>query len=193
MEWTPVKPELGETDRRLAELILHVSRMCEGDETFGATKLNKILFVADFLAFRMLGTSITGAEYQKLSHGPAPRRLLPVLEWLQEAGDLAVRVERRFGYEQKRPVALRDPDLSRFSAEQISLVDRVVQQLWGRTATEVSRWSHGFVGWQLADEGETIPYTLALLAEDRELSEEGRKVAEELDQYAAALLAGDAR
>jgi hypothetical protein len=30
--------------RRFEELILFVARRCEGDSTFGATKLNKLLF-----------------------------------------------------------------------------------------------------------------------------------------------------
>ncbi len=184
--------QMDQSDRRLAELILYVARVCEGDETFGSTKLNKILFLADFLAYRKLGTSITGAEYQKLPFGPAPRRLKPVLEGLVQSGAAAIRKQERSGYEQRRPVALREPDLREFSGEQIALVDQLVRALWGRTASEVSELSHGFIGRQLAEEGETIPYGLALYNPVRQLSPQGKRVREELTDYAAALIAGDA-
>jgi hypothetical protein len=180
------------SDRRLAELILYVARVCEGDESFGSTKLNKILFLADFLAYRKLGASITGAEYQRLPFGPAPRRLKPVLEALVQSGAAAIRTQDRFGYEQKRPVALREPDLRQFTGEQIALLDQIIRILWGRTASDVSELSHGFIGWQLAEEGETIPYGLALYDPGRQLSQEGKRVVEELRDYATALLAGDA-
>jgi len=181
-------PAETESDLKLAELILYIARISEGDDTFGSTKLNKILFMADFEAYRKLGSPITGAEYQSLPHGPAPRRLMPVMEKLCESGSAAVRIEQRFGYEQKRPIALREPDLSLFSADEIALVDRIVRLLWGFTARDVSELSHRFIGWQLAEQGEIIPYGLALLAADRELSEEGNKVAQELSEYAASLL-----
>ena len=53
----------------------HRARQYE-DPFFGAVKLNKTLFFSDFFGFRQLGRSITGATYQKLSEGPAPRQLV---------------------------------------------------------------------------------------------------------------------
>ncbi len=42
-------------ERKLKEFILYVADRCEADPTFGAVKLNKILFYADFLAFASTG------------------------------------------------------------------------------------------------------------------------------------------
>ena len=64
-------------EEKLAELILYVAEKIQSDRTAGATKLNKYLYFADFSAVRKLGHPITGAEYQRLRHGPAPRRLPP--------------------------------------------------------------------------------------------------------------------
>ena len=44
---------------RLLELILYVAEKCQDDPKFGATKLNKILWWADFLAYAQHGTPIT--------------------------------------------------------------------------------------------------------------------------------------
>jgi hypothetical protein len=39
-------------DEKLRELILYVSTLSKDDDNFGATKLNKLLFYADFLAYQ---------------------------------------------------------------------------------------------------------------------------------------------
>src|SRR5690348_3295402 len=66
--------------KKFKELILHVTSQCVKDRYWNATKLNKVLFYADFLAFRDHGEPITGAEYFALENGPAPKALLPIRE-----------------------------------------------------------------------------------------------------------------
>ena len=67
---------------KIKEAILYVSKLSKGDPRFGAIKLNKILYYADFRAYRELGNSISNATYQHLNEGPAPRELLPAIEEL---------------------------------------------------------------------------------------------------------------
>ena len=150
-------------DRKLRELILYISQRCEGDETFGATKLNKLLFFADFLAYKRYGQAITWQDYQALAQGPCPRRLKPIRAAMERKGDLAVQKRPVGPFVQERPVCLREPDLSCFTAKQIALVDELIQAWWGQTAAAISGQSHRFIGWQLAERGETIPYSVALV------------------------------
>lgn len=173
---------------KLRELVLHISRQSEGDPCFGAVKLNKILFYSDFLAYRQFGRAITGAEYQKLNHGPAPRQLKPLCERMRRENALAVRDSEYGGYKQKRTLALREPILGKFTAVEIALVDRIIQNLWGKNATEVSELSHRFVGWSLAKLGETIPYSAALLTK-RDPTEKERMHGLKLEAAAEAALA----
>lgn len=156
----PTRPP---NDEKLRELILFVARRSERDERFGATKLNKLLFFADFLAYVKLGSSITGQEYQKLPNGPAPRRLLPLAKQMEANGAFAWAERSYHGRSQRVPIALREPDLSSFSADEIAIVTEVLQTHWERNARGVSDLSHQFRGWQLAQEGETIPYQMALV------------------------------
>lgn len=68
----------------LKELIVYIANKLALHPKFGATKLNKILFYSDFIAYAKLGKSITGEKYQKLPLGPAPKYLLPVRKkWIQ--------------------------------------------------------------------------------------------------------------
>src|SRR6266849_3234100 len=92
-------------EEKLAELILYISQKCATDPKFGAIKLNKILYLSDFLSFGNWGEPITGVEYQHLRKGPAPRRLIPVREALQKDGKLLVQsVSLKSGNMQKRMV-----------------------------------------------------------------------------------------
>lgn len=152
-----------ESDARLRELILYVSQKSSDDPRFGATKLNKILYFADFIAYRLHGKPITGAEYQRLSWGPAPKRLRPIRDRMVEDRELAVEERKFYEREQHRTVALRDPDIGVFSREEIALVDEIIRVLWEHTGSDVSRLSHT-VAWEIVDDGESIPYEAAHLS-----------------------------
>nr|MBC8452856.1 DUF4065 domain-containing protein [Chloroflexota bacterium] len=64
--------------RKFRELLLYVSERSKEDPRYGATKLNKILYYADFGAFRILGAPITGARYRRLHEVPVP------IQWIDE-------------------------------------------------------------------------------------------------------------
>jgi hypothetical protein len=48
---------------RLGALILYISKKLKDDPHFDMEKLNNILFIIDFRAYKELGKSITGATY----------------------------------------------------------------------------------------------------------------------------------
>ena len=178
-------------DGKFRELVLYICRRSEGDESFGAVKLNKLLFYADFLAYRQLGRAITWQPYQRLENGPAPRRLLPILKKMESSGDIATREIRYYGFMQKQSCALREPDLSRFSGDEIALVDRIIEACRGKSAKAMSEMSHAFRGWRQASDGETIPYEVALVRFERPTKAQlaqGAEMADELRELAGDIL-----
>ena len=150
---------------KFRELLVYVARKCEADPTFGAIKLNKILYYADFAAFRQKGEPITGATYFKLSEGPAPRELLTQRETLIDSGDAEMQKVQFFTGMQHRLTVRegREPRCDLFTSEELALVDQVVGYFWEKTAREVSDFSHREPGWALAHDRENIPYESALL------------------------------
>lgn len=144
--------------KRLKELILYVAGKSAKDDSFGLTKLNKLLFFSDFQAYGVLGESITGQDYIKLAFGPAPKAMLPVLGDM-EGKDCKVGTTDRYGFRQTKVTALRDPDLSVFTADQLALVDGIIGVFWGVSAIEISNFSHRFVGWEVTGDKAVIPYT----------------------------------
>jgi hypothetical protein len=164
---------------KLAELILYISDRQERDEFFGSVRLAKTLFYADFLYYVKTGRSITGEKYVRRQNGPMPDAFLPMRDALQREGALVMKERLVMGYTQKRPIAIREADLSAFSADEISMVDYVMEKLEGSTATVVSALSHRFEAWELAGDGEEIPYFTALIS-DREPTSEDFAYAREL-------------
>jgi antitoxin SocA-like protein len=171
-------------DQRLQELILYIARETEADPKCGKTKLYKILFYSDFWAYQRLGRSITQQEYQRLPFGPAPRRARPVIQEMVTKAIAAWAVRDYFGRSVQKLYALREPDLSSFSGEEIAVVQDVLRLLGPYDATEVSELSHRFIGWQLAREGETIPYSTVALGDPRPPTQRevayGQRLAREL-------------
>jgi hypothetical protein len=152
-------------DGKLKELILYVAARCQEDPAFGAVKLNKILFFADFIHYAHVGKAITGTEYRKYPYGPAPARMKAVkrqLENEQAAYEYANPLPHST-FHQKRLLARRAPDLGAFSPAEITTVERVIEMLRGKNATEVSQLSHELPCWSLARDQETIPYFTALI------------------------------
>lgn len=177
-------------DKRLRELALYISEKSSGDESFGATKLNKLLFYADFLHYLNFGDAITGADYFRLKNGPAPKRWLPIREKMIQDGDAKIMEAEFHGFPQDRVMPLRKPVLDGFTAAQIALVDRIIALHAGKTAKEISDESHDFVGWYLADNKEVIPYQVALVSR-RPLTEKEAKHGMSLEASASAVLNKD--
>ena len=150
-------------ERKFTELLVYVAARLQADQSGGATKLNKVLFFADFAHVRRTGAPITGAEYQKLEHGPAARRLRPVRDQLIEHGDAELHDEEFLGYRQHRLVPHRDADLTVFSDDELATIEKVLADLDGLNARQVSDLSHDEAGWRLVDFGDTIPYEAALV------------------------------
>jgi uncharacterized phage-associated protein len=150
-------------ESKFREALLYVAKRLESDPAGGATKLNKVLFFAEFAHMREHGRPITGAVYQKLSWGPAPRRLKPVRDQMVADGEVALTRDSYLGYRQDRLLPLRDPNEDALSASERKALDDALNELRGMTGKQASDLSHEELGWQVVAEGETIPYEAAVL------------------------------
>lgn len=142
------------------------------DEGFGMVKLNKLLYRADFEAYRTLGHSITGETYERQEFGPVARDLPIVLDELGEAGRL--RWEQIPAGPHIRNVpsvpdhdeALPDPRV--FSEDELNVMERALRELSTYGGKAASEWSHEqSAGWNLAGEdGNVIEYRTAFVSTD---------------------------
>ena len=165
-----------EDRRKLRELILYISREARSHPDYGSTHLNKLLFFADFLAYAKFGEPITGAEYIREKHGPVPRPVRmgarsPVRE-LIKAGDLRLQsTALPRNMTRVTPVALREPDLSVFSAEELELVKSIIDTFPGWTAGRISKYTHELPQWHSVPLDEVIPYELVFVSENQQFTD----------------------
>jgi len=158
--------EIGD-EKKLGELIVYISLKSARDPLFGATKLNKLLYFSDFLAFGNFGKPITAVIYQHLENGPAPRRFKVVEQNLIQQQAIAVqKIKLASGKTQIKTVALRNPDLREFTADEIALIDELIERHWEDDADGISRHSHNYVGWKMTKMKETIPYGSIFLSDE---------------------------
>lgn len=152
-------------EAKFAEMLLFFAEGLTGAKLAGSTKLNKLLWFAECAHFRRYGRPISGVEFQKLEHGPAPRRLLPVRGSMVKEGRAELRVEQTaaLARHQERLVALDQPDLTLFDDDEITTMQAVLDDLRDATGSELSDLSHDELGWQLTEIGETIPIQACLL------------------------------
>ena len=166
-------------DHRLRELMLYIAQKTKGAERFGATKLNKALWRADFEAYLRFGEPVTGVAYQKLENGPAPYRLLPSRDTLIQAKAAEIQqVPAGGGRYEDRLVSKRRPQVGLFAEEELSLVDEIISDMWNVTGRDASTASHG-IAWEITKMHECIPYQAAFLSDDP-LTQDDREWAEAL-------------
>lgn len=167
---TPIKY----SEKKLTELMLYVGGKCALDEHYGVLKLNKILFYSDFKAFEMRGKPITGAEYRKYPHGPAPAVMKSLKAKIEKLGD-AIEYQNPHPHlgadgkqmTEKRFLPIRKAELNGLlEPDEIAIVDGVIEWLRPMTGSAVSRMSHDHPGWHFAAMEDSIPYVSALLTKD---------------------------
>jgi len=113
------------------------------------TKLNKLLFYADFLHFSRHGQSISGMEYRAIQHGPVPADYDKLLLRLSEDGQIELE-QKEFpnGLYGEIVQPKQDVDLSYFlPEEQVILLD-VATRFSNVKTKELVDFSHQEEGWK---------------------------------------------
>jgi len=142
-------------EAKFKELILYVAERCFKDPDYGAVKLNKILFYSEFAFYAQTGRPITGVQWRKYMNGPAPASMKRFKRELELANDAYEYESVRL---QKQLLPKRSPDLSKFTAEEVSVIDAIIEECWDMNGTQLSAKSHRHAGWRLAADNEEIPY-----------------------------------
>lgn len=126
------------------------------------TKLNKLLFYADFKHFKESKVSITGARYAHLPFGPVPDNYDVFFLAMQKEGLLEVREEiwseTRAG---EIHVALQEPEMTIFTQKEREILELVRDKFDTFTAEAIKRFSHDETGYKETKNGDLISYTSA--------------------------------
>ena len=126
------------------------------------SKLNKLLFYADFKHFKEYTLSITGLRYAHLPYGPVPDNYAMYYATLFSKG-LVEFMEEPYpnGYVGELIKAVKAPDLNVFSPGELRVMASVMEDFKDYNATQIQEISHKETGYQQTTAGETISYMYA--------------------------------
>jgi hypothetical protein len=167
--WQPGRLETAMEDlEKLKRLIHYVAWKAGKNDWFGATKLYKVLWFSDARRFVLAKKPITGATYIRHKYGPVPKYAMIARKELEN--EKAVRIKK--DGDVTRFLALKPPDVSMFSGDELKTVDYWIQHIdEDHTATSISDESHDYA-WEIAKMGEELPLYAVLANRIREPSEQ---------------------
>ena len=147
--------------RRYAEAVLFLCR--ELDEIV-RTKLNKLLFYADFLNYKVSSVSLTGSAYRRIQYGPVPTAYGELLDQMEEE-DL-IRVEQKeFDNGYSGLVIAVGPKADKlkrsFTNSERAVLNCVVAEFRLATAGLISERSHQETAYQDTADRQLISYETA--------------------------------
>ncbi|MBL8903898.1 MAG: SocA family protein [Rhizobiales bacterium] len=159
---------------KLKAVILHVCAKCD-PSNLGAIKLHKVLYFSDMLRYANVGDSITGSTYRKRPLGPTCEQLLGTLSELQRVGALEITRVNYFGYLKKQFSAKVKPDTNRLSADELALLDEVIEFVCdANSAKTISEFSHNRA-WDMVEFGDIIEYKSVFQIFPIEVSEKSKE------------------
>jgi uncharacterized phage-associated protein len=127
------------------EIIIHFSSSLQ----LFKTKLNKLLFFADFVSFKETGMSMTGLKYRAYPYGPVAVDIERILYNLQSENILEIsEIPFPEGYIGEVFLPLTQRKNSILSKSQFKIIDRVIKKFATKTTTAISELSHLEDAWK---------------------------------------------
>ena len=121
------------------------------------TKLNKLLFYADFVNDHFHGTSISGSKYIHLPYGPVPDGYEETLETLNHYGVINVSKQDSADL----VLSSESPACDFLTAEERRSLDWVLESYGGMSASQLTEISHREKAYKNTHSGEQIAYEYA--------------------------------
>jgi hypothetical protein len=166
-------------------LVHYVCDKASDPSVLGAVKLNKVLWYSDSIHYMVYGESITGETYIKRQHGPVPRHIVGVVSELVSERKIARGRVDHFGFVKTEFIAIADPIVKDFTADQIDLVNEAFEHVCIRhTARSISEETHGVI-WKIAEMGEELPLATIFASDVGEIDETDLEWANEKLKIAA--------
>jgi len=131
----------------------------------GKTVLWKLMYFSDFNYYELYEKHLTGEQYRKLEHGPAPSNFDSAIEELINAKKIRLLKNKYHGHTQEKYLALDKPDTSKLSKDELRVIDKAINKLSCFNATQISALSHLDMPWKATDDKRIINYELVFYRE----------------------------
>ena len=147
--------------RRMIEMIVYFTEKCKPWKT----KLNKLLFYADFTHYKKTGFSISGAEYMAIQMGPVPLNFGSIFEYAAMRDDITITYQefQNGGIgELFTPHPRHAFDASLFDKEELASMERIMSRFKNSSTGDIIKLSHEELAWsENVTEKKKISYDFA--------------------------------
>ncbi|QQS34778.1 MAG: DUF4065 domain-containing protein [Ignavibacteriales bacterium] len=113
------------------------------------TKLNKLLFYADFTHFKYFGRSISGCEYAAIDMGPVPDNYKLIFGLLEEENFVHSKIETIKEKEVEKFFPSQSFDSSLFTVAEQDTLNSICSELGNLNTQSLIDLSHDEVAWQI--------------------------------------------
>jgi len=143
---------------KFKEVLLYILSKVGSKPNIGETALYKLLYFIDFDFYEKYEEQLIGASYIKNHYGPTPVEFVKIVQTMEDDKELEKVKSKYFQYDQTKYLPRRNPDLSKLSALELAHIDEVLNHLSGKSAKELSDYSHTDTPWQIHKLGQIISY-----------------------------------
>jgi putative zinc finger/helix-turn-helix YgiT family protein len=147
---------------QLTKLFNAILFFCQKEGGQLKTKLNKLLFYADFKHFKHHTVSITGTHYIRLPYGPVPDQYGFYFAELINEGSLENEETFVGPYTDDSYKSIREPDLSVFIDSEIETLNEVNNFFKDYSSSAIREFSHNERAYMRTNSGSIISYEYAM-------------------------------
>lgn len=132
--------------RKFSEMVIFFTETLEPWKT----KLNKLLFYADFNMYKQTGFSMSGVQYRAITMGPVPNNFNSIFEYLANKGDLDIYytnfTDGGTG-EQIKPHSGKRFNKALFNNIELQIMESVAERFKEKSTNEIIEISHKEKAW----------------------------------------------
>jgi len=143
---------------KFEEVQLYILNKVGSKPNVGESVLYKLLYFIDFNYYEKYEEQLIGATYIKNNYGPTPKEFIKIVEEMERKEELSRVESQYFQYPQTKYLPLREPDLSKLKANELKMIDSILERLSDMNAAEISEYSHNDVPWLTTEDGKVIEY-----------------------------------
>jgi putative zinc finger/helix-turn-helix YgiT family protein len=123
------------------------------------TKMNKLLFYADFLMFKQSCFSISGVRYKAIDMGPVPNNFQSIFEYLFNKEEIdIITTEFPLGYTGEQFISKSDRPFKAclFSVEELDVLEKIAFAFKQKSTNDMIALSHLEEGWKENEKNKNV-------------------------------------
>ena len=143
---------------KFKQVLLYILNKVGSKPNIGETVIYKLLYFIDFDFYEIYEEQLIGATYIKNHYGPTPIEFKKIVEDMIKEKEIIQINNKYFDYKQTKYLPLIKPDLSKLKANEVQVIDSVINKLSDMNAKEISDYSHRDIPWVYTEVNQPIEY-----------------------------------